>query len=217
MIAILLADPLAEDWFLIFLWVGVQKLSIAYLQLYKKVIVTNVTRWLFWVWSWHNLLTLKSSCALPHEAIAIFVISKSPETMEPFKLAKFCVLVLLTWESSARKVTEQSDKKHLVTMVHPKPHQAGKDSSSSARTLLWHHANSKACVTAKRQVSLPWCRILFYGIPVNLIKRLKSPRNPTFKMGNRHLKPLLCPDSSVYCNWKQWVGWLKINIVTSQT
>lgn len=44
--------------------------------------------------------------------------------MEPFNLAKFCVLVLLTWESSARKVTEQSDKKHLVTMVHPKPHQA---------------------------------------------------------------------------------------------
>lgn len=49
--------------------------------------------------------------------------------MEPFKLAKFFVLVLLTWESSARKVTEQSDKKHLVTMVHPKPHQAGKDSN----------------------------------------------------------------------------------------
>ena len=40
----------------------------------------------------------------------------------------------------------------------------------------------------------------FYGIPVNLIKRLKSPRNPTFKMGNRHLKPLLCLDSSGYCN-----------------
>ena len=47
MIVFLLADPLAEDWYLIFLRVGVQELSIAYLQLYKKAIVTNVTRWLF--------------------------------------------------------------------------------------------------------------------------------------------------------------------------